>query len=129
VLLKKTKITQFKELFWKIKILLRKEMLSMHTKKPRVKKSAHLLPILPLIPQKTTKMDEDKGKFIAFDLKTRVGPPPDATKYKKYQDITRGSDKSNQFRTCQPILECSHRNSFSALSIGNSATLDEQEYV
>ena len=31
-----------------------------------------------------TKMEEEKGKFIAFDLKTRVGQPSDATKYKKY---------------------------------------------
>jgi hypothetical protein len=84
VLLKKTNITHFKELFWKIKIQQRKEMLSMHSKIPRVKKSGHLLPVLPLIPQKTTKMKEEKGKFIAFDLKTRVGQPSDATKYKKY---------------------------------------------
>jgi hypothetical protein len=84
VLLKKTKITQFKELFWKIKIQQRKEMLSTNNKIPRVEKSVHLLPVLPLIPQKTTKMGEKKGKFIAFDLKTRVGQPSDATKYKKY---------------------------------------------
>jgi hypothetical protein len=57
VLLKKTKITQFKELVWKIKIQQRKEMLSMNTKIPRVKKSGHLLPVLPLIPQKTTKTE------------------------------------------------------------------------
>ena len=84
MLLKKTKITQFKELFWKIKIQQRKEMLSINNRIPRVKKSGHLLPVLPLIPQKTTKMEEEKGRFIAFDLKTRVGQPSDATKYKKY---------------------------------------------
>jgi hypothetical protein len=54
----------------------------MYTKIPRVKKSGHLLPILPLIPQKITKMEEEKGTFIAFDLKTRVGQSSDATKYK-----------------------------------------------
>jgi hypothetical protein len=59
-------------------------MLSMHTKIPRVKKSGHLLPVLPLIPQKTTKMEEEKGKFFAFDLKLMVGQPSDATKYKEY---------------------------------------------
>lgn len=59
-------------------------MLSINNKIPRVKKSGHLLPVLPLIPQKTTKMEEEKGRFIAFDLKTRVGQPSDATKYKKY---------------------------------------------
>jgi hypothetical protein len=67
VLLKKTKITQLKELFWKIKIQQRNEMLSMHSKIQRVKKSGCLLPVLLLIPQKTTKMEEEKGKFIAFD--------------------------------------------------------------
>ena len=56
----------------------------MNNKIPRVKKSGHLFPVLPLIPQKTTKMEEEKGRFIAFDLKTRVGQPSDATKYKKY---------------------------------------------
>jgi hypothetical protein len=29
-------------------------------------------------------MEEEKGRFIAFDLKTRVGRPSDVTKYKKY---------------------------------------------
>ena len=84
MLLKKTKITQFKELYWKIKIQQRKEMLSMNAKIPRANKSGHLLPVLPLIPLKTTKMKEEKGNFIAFDLKTRVGQPLDATKFKKY---------------------------------------------
>jgi hypothetical protein len=84
VLLKKTNITQFKELFWKIKIQQRKEMLSMNNKIPRVRKLGHLRPVLPLIPQKTTKMEVEKVKFMALDLKTRVGQPSDATKYKKY---------------------------------------------
>jgi hypothetical protein len=84
VLLKKTNITLFKELFWKIKIQQRKEMLSINNRIPRVKKLGHLLPVSPLIPQKTTKMEEEKGRCIAFDLKTRVGQPSDATKYKKY---------------------------------------------
>jgi hypothetical protein len=50
---------------------------------PSINKLGHLLPVLPLIPQKTTKMVEEKGKLIAFALKTRVGQPSDATKYKK----------------------------------------------
>jgi hypothetical protein len=43
-----------------------------------------LLPFLPLINQKMVKMEEEKGKFIAFDLTTWVGQHSDATKYKKY---------------------------------------------
>jgi hypothetical protein len=57
-------------------------MLNMHTKIPRVKKSGHLLPVLPLIPQKTTKIEEEKGNFLAFDLKVRVGQSPYASMYK-----------------------------------------------
>jgi hypothetical protein len=84
MLLQKIKITPFKELFWKMKIQQRKEMLSMHTKIPRVKKSGHLLPVLLLIPQKRQpRCKKKKGKFIAFDLKARVGQPSDATQYKK----------------------------------------------
>jgi hypothetical protein len=56
----------------------------MHTRTPRVKKLGHLLPVFPLILQKTTKMEEEKGKFIAFDLKTRVGQTSDATMYKMW---------------------------------------------
>jgi hypothetical protein len=51
----------------------------MHTKISRVNKLGNLLPVLPLIPQKTTKMKEEKGKYIALDLKTRVRQPSDAT--------------------------------------------------
>ena len=58
-------------------------MLSMQTKIPRVKKAGHLLPVLPLIPHKTTSMEEEKGEYIAFELKTRVGQPSESTKYKK----------------------------------------------
>jgi len=59
-------------------------MLGMQSKIPRVKKAGYLLPVLPLIPIKSPSMEEEKGRYIAFDLKTRVGQPSDATKYKKY---------------------------------------------
>jgi hypothetical protein len=43
-------------------------MLSMHTKVPRVKKWSHLLPVLPLIPQKATKMEEERKVYcIGFE--------------------------------------------------------------
>jgi len=58
-------------------------MLSIQTKIPRVKKAGHLLPVIPLIPQKKTSGEEEKRKYIAFELKTRVGQPSDSTKYKK----------------------------------------------
>jgi hypothetical protein len=85
----KIKITPFNELFWKIKIQQQKEMLSMHAKIPRVKKLGHLLPVLPLIPQKTTKMEEEKG-FIAIDLKTRLGSLQMPQVQEVRQEIQRG---------------------------------------
>ena len=51
---------------------------------PRVKKAGYLLPVLPLLPIKSLGVEEEKGRYIAFDLRTRVGQPSDATKYKKY---------------------------------------------
>ena len=67
-------------------------MLSIQSRIPRVKKAGYLLPVnsqgqedwLPLIPLKSPSVEEDKGKYIAFELKTRVGQPSDATRYKKY---------------------------------------------
>jgi DNA/RNA-binding domain of Phe-tRNA-synthetase-like protein len=49
VFLKEVKVITFKELYWKLKIQQRKEMLSMQAKIQRIKKAGHLLPVLPLI--------------------------------------------------------------------------------
>ena len=59
-------------------------MMSIQSRIPRVKKAGHLLPVLPLIPYKNSSVDKEKGRYIAFELKTRVGQPSDATKYKKF---------------------------------------------
>jgi len=59
-------------------------MMSIQSKIPRVTKAGHLLPVLPLIPHKNSSVEEEKGSYIAFELKTRVGQPSDSTKYKKY---------------------------------------------
>jgi hypothetical protein len=37
-----------------------------------------------LIPYKISSVEEEKGRYIAFELKTRVEQPSDSTKYKKY---------------------------------------------
>jgi hypothetical protein len=58
-------------------------MLSLQIKIPRIKKNGHLLPILPFIPQKKISMVEEKGKYIVFSLRTRVGQLSDETKDKK----------------------------------------------
>jgi hypothetical protein len=77
------KIPLFRELYWKIKIQQKKEMLSIQLKISRVKKTGHLLPVLPLIPYKNSSLEEEKDRYISFELNTRVGQPPDSTKYKK----------------------------------------------
>jgi hypothetical protein len=51
---------------------------------PRVKKAGHLLLVLPLILNKKSSLEEGKGRYIAFELTTRVGQPSDSTKYKNY---------------------------------------------
>jgi hypothetical protein len=58
-------------------------MMSIQPRIPRLKKSGYLLPVLPWIPLKNLSMKEEKGRYIAFDLKTKVGKPSDATKCKK----------------------------------------------
>jgi hypothetical protein len=45
---------------------------------PKVKSGGALSPI------KLAAVDDDKGMFVVFELKTRVGQPADSTKYKKY---------------------------------------------
>ena len=39
--------------------------------------------MLPLIPDKLPTIEEDKSKFVTFELKTQVGQPDTAMKYKK----------------------------------------------
>ena len=41
-------------------------------------------PVLPLIPEKLPTAEEEKGKYLSFELKTRVAAPTDSTKYKKF---------------------------------------------
>jgi hypothetical protein len=62
MILKEVKMTTFNNLYWKIKIQQVKEMLSIQTKIPRVKKAGHFLPVLPPIPTKIGKLEEDKGR-------------------------------------------------------------------
>ena len=47
-------------------------------------KPGSLQPVLPLVPIKLPSVEEEKGKFISFELKTRVGQPEHGTKYKKF---------------------------------------------
>jgi hypothetical protein len=58
-------------------------MLGIKARIPRKQKPGSLQPVLPLVPLKLPSVEEDKGKFISFELKTRVGQPENGTKYKK----------------------------------------------
>ena len=80
------KISPFGELIRKIQVqeFKKNKMLSISTKIPKkAKKPGSLQPVLPLVPEKLPSVDEDKGNFITFELKLRVGAPNNATKYKK----------------------------------------------
>jgi hypothetical protein len=69
-------------------------MLSIQSRILKVKKAGYLLPVLPLIPYKNSITDKEKGRCIAFELKTIVGQPSDATKYKKFvRKFDEGSPK------------------------------------
>ena len=84
LLKKKRKIPPFADLICQIQIINRKkEMLSIKERIPRKPKPGSLQPVLPLIPIKLSSAEDDKGKFITFELKTRVGQPETGTKYKK----------------------------------------------
>jgi len=84
-LLLKKKIKYLQELIRKIQVNKRKEiMLSIKSRIPKSKTSGSLIPVLPLVPEKLPTIEEDKGKYLIFELKTRVGQPADSTKYKKY---------------------------------------------
>jgi hypothetical protein len=48
-------------------------MLSIKSRIPRAKKPGSLQPVIPLIPIKLSSIEEEKGKFISFELKIRLG--------------------------------------------------------
>jgi hypothetical protein len=73
VLLKKLTIPQFRELFWKVKIYQSKEMMSIQSRIPIVKKAGHLLPVLPLIPYENSNVDEEKAGTLPLSSIIKLG--------------------------------------------------------
>ena len=55
-----------------------------NNKFPKFLKPSPLQPILPLIPEILPSRDEEKGKYLSFELKSRAGQPTGSTTYKKY---------------------------------------------
>jgi hypothetical protein len=47
-------------------------------------KPSPLQPVLPLLPEVLPTKDQDKAKFISFELKSRSGQPAGSTTYKKF---------------------------------------------
>ena len=79
------KIGQFAELIKKIKIQAYREKMRfprMHVR--RTLKPSPLQPILALVPEVLPTKEEEKNKFLSFELKTRAGQPAGSTTYKKY---------------------------------------------
>ena len=77
------KIPRFAELVRDIKIRQRKEMLSLKSTIPK-KRGSSLQPILLLVPMTLPIAEDDKGSYLSFELKTRVGQPDAQSRYKKY---------------------------------------------
>ena len=85
MLLKKKKIKYLQGLVRTIRINRRKfKMLNIKARIPRIKTAGSLIPVLLLVPLKLPTVEEDKGMYLVFELKTRVGQPANSTKYKKY---------------------------------------------
>ena len=78
----KSKIPKFAELIRGIHKR-NKKMLSFKAKIPK-KRGGSLQPILPLIPSTVPISEDDKGSYLSFELKTRIGQPDAQSKYKKY---------------------------------------------
>ena len=77
-----TKIPKFAELICGIHKR-NKKMLAFKAKIPK-KCGGSLQPILPLIPTTVPISEEDKGSYLSFELKTRIGQPDTQSRYKKY---------------------------------------------
>ena len=58
-------------------------MLSIAGRIPK-KKGGSLQPVLPLIPEKLPRKEEDKSAFLSFELKMQVDQAENATKFKKF---------------------------------------------
>jgi hypothetical protein len=54
------------------------------TRMSRKLKPSPLQPVLPLIPEVLPTKDQDKSKFVTFELKVRAGQPAGSTNYKKF---------------------------------------------
>jgi hypothetical protein len=66
-------------------------MMSIQSRIPRVKKAGHFS-VLSVIKYKKSTGEEEKGRYIAFELRTRGGNSSDAKKYKKFvRKIKEGS--------------------------------------
>ena len=61
-----------------------REMSMLTLTKKKGGKNNFLQPILPLVPEKLPKEDNDKGKFITMELKAKAGSGASASTYKKF---------------------------------------------
>jgi hypothetical protein len=59
-------------------------MMSMQSKIPRNKLPGSFGPVLPLVLVKSATAEEEKGMYLSFEIKTRVGQPAGSTTYQKF---------------------------------------------
>jgi hypothetical protein len=82
-----SRIGKFAELIKQIKIQAYREKMRFPIKPTNFVskfKPSPLQPVLPLIPDALPSKEQDKSKFITFELKVRAGQPAGSTTYKKF---------------------------------------------
>jgi hypothetical protein len=77
-IIKSIKIRTYQE---EMRFPVKKTSFSRHGGKP---KPSTLQPVLPLLPEVLPTKDQDKSKFINFELKSCAGQPAGSTTYKKF---------------------------------------------
>jgi len=58
-------------------------MLNYKARIPKKQRAGTLQPVMPLVPDKLSIPGEDKGSFVTYECKNRVGAAEGSTKYKK----------------------------------------------
>ena len=89
-----------------------RKMLSVSSRIPK-KKGGTLQPVLPLIPEKLPTAEEEKNKFISFELKMQVGQGDVGTKYKKSVRIFEEENVQQWIDLLRDLKEIWRQNSIS----------------
>jgi hypothetical protein len=79
-------------------------------------KPSPLQPVLPLLPEVLSTKDQDKAKFISFELKSRAGQPSGSTTYKKFVRVFEEGTPQQWIDLIRDVEEIWTQNSVNGLS-------------